>query len=396
MQVCKMNLDTDPFLSVLDELDCVSLSLTSKLFLNIVNNCQIFNPYVDFSLKSNLKKYLALEFQHEPNVSLISRIVGNIYEKSRGVMGKSANYGRVFPMSAEIMAYAIENAAGKNVLEMAGASGENAILMAFTKAKKVFYNDITPEEVENFKKNCQSLPNKIKEKLEVVSGSVFDILKISPKIKNDIDLIICRNLIHFFNDKQLEDFFDVVNKTLKVGGRIIVEVNSKDVLLSGLNVYNDTASNFSFNMVQTFVHDYARGTAPQAVLYRAASVFPLAQISTDYKQIYLYLRKKETQGKWKLFPDAAGKEDFAQIEPAIRENIIKAFEAEKSQISKIQQGSVRVVCSSANAFNRHSLRKLFNSHGFKVEAIFKVSTSGHISQDKTEKGQIGIIAQRKS
>ncbi|HSF71019.1 MAG TPA: hypothetical protein VLA25_01920, partial [Methylotenera sp.] len=43
---------------------------------------------------------------------------------------------------SEVLAYMMRVGPGKTVLEIAGASGENAIMMAFAGAAKVYMNDI--------------------------------------------------------------------------------------------------------------------------------------------------------------------------------------------------------------------------------------------------------------
>lgn len=396
MQVStKINPHTDPFWSVLDEFDRISVALTCKSMFERMNQCRLFDRFVDFSSQAVLKKYVASEFRSDDEFLCACKVIARIYQTTRSI--KDAQYGRAFPMDSEVMAYAMENATNKNILEIAGAGGENSIMMAFGGAKQVYYNDISNQEVDAFKELHSSLPRKIQQKLEIIDGSCFDILKKKPKLADEIDLVICRNLIHFFNGEELEKFFDVVKKVLKVGGQIILNVNSKAALLAGIDDYHENSpADFSFKTIQCLVTDYSQGTMPASILYRSAHACPTDQISTDYEQIYMYLRKNSTQGKWKAFPDASGREDFAKIEEPVRKKITTAFEKDKQNISKIQSGSVRVLMSTFCAYSKYALRQLFRAHGFKVESTFITSNNGHLADNYAGGGQIGIIATRKS
>lgn len=385
----KINVDTDPFWSVLEESDRTSMSLACKSTLKIMSQCRILDRFIDFSSTEVIKKYIACEFRNNVDISCASKIIDRVNGKNRTVEGPG-KYGRVFPVDSEVMAYAMENASNKKVLEIAGASGENSIMMAFAGAERVYYNDITHEEVAIFKQLHSSLPSKVQQKLEIIDGSCFDILKKKPGISNKIDLVICRNLIHFFNASELEKFFDTIKKALKVGGKVILTANSKKNLIEGVDFHENSPANFSFKLTQCMVTD---GIAPLAILHRSLHACPHDRVSTDFKEGYLFLRNPKTEGKWVQLP--FGNANLEEIELPVRKKVDGLLGTHQKEIFSLPCGSIKFVTQTLCAFNKYSLQKLFQTHGFKVESTFITSPEGHLAKCSEDAVQIGIIATKK-
>lgn len=73
------------------------------------------------------------------------KIAAKIYEcMPRGI--ESSQYGSAYNMNPELLSYAMFLAKNEVVLEIAGANGENAALLAFSDAKHVYMNDIEPTD----------------------------------------------------------------------------------------------------------------------------------------------------------------------------------------------------------------------------------------------------------
>ncbi len=65
------------------------------------------------------------------------------------------------------------------------------------------YNiDINAGEILKGEVLKKQVPSNVSEKLEFIQSDCVDILKIRPKLAQKVDLILCRNLIHFFNIKK--------------------------------------------------------------------------------------------------------------------------------------------------------------------------------------------------
>lgn len=189
--------------------------------------------FVDLSKPEVLKQYLHPDFQQDPYLSSAHEFVINSYERPRRSVqqskekGKasSGTGGRVFPMDPEVMAYLMPKVQGKSVLEIAGADGIMSVLFAFAGAK-VYLNDIEPLELEWHKTIKKMVPQKVSERLETIKGDCFNILVNHSHLANTIDLIVCRNLIHFLTDQQQTAFFKLVKNLLKPSGEIYLTSNS--------------------------------------------------------------------------------------------------------------------------------------------------------------------------
>jgi len=166
--------------------------------LPFFDTTQPFRFFTNLTDQNCLRVYLGTE--NERALSKAAEIAARIYE-TRGPISQ-IKYGKRFPMDCEVLALAMQFAKeAKVALEMGGADGENAILLAFTSILLVYMNEICPEEMENFHELQASLPDDIKKKLISIMGSCFDLLRSNSELANKVGLILCRNLIHFFNDK---------------------------------------------------------------------------------------------------------------------------------------------------------------------------------------------------
>src|SRR5271154_3917383 len=131
--------------------------------------------------------------------------------------------------------------------------------MAFAGAEQVYYNDITDTEVSTFKSLKKTLPEEIKDKLKVIDGCCFDILEKHPAMRQTINLVICRNLIHFFNPEQTEKLLTLIRNTLLPGGKAIITANSKNVIINAFDEHHEeNPTDTCFSTIQCIVYDYNR------------------------------------------------------------------------------------------------------------------------------------------
>ncbi|MBA3237999.1 MAG: class I SAM-dependent methyltransferase [Parachlamydiaceae bacterium] len=147
------------------------------------------------------------------DVNTALKVVKGVYEM-RARDTNDIRFGKVFPIYPEIFGYAALKARGEIVMELGGASGENAILLAFAGARKVYLNDINIEELDKFNALKKSLSQQIQEKLVSLPGDCLDTLSKRKALDERVGLVLCRNLIHFFNDSQQKRFFSLLRETL--------------------------------------------------------------------------------------------------------------------------------------------------------------------------------------
>ncbi len=157
--------------------------------------------FIDLRVSTSIQKCLSTSFKEASFVSKAVELARQFYEaKPMGI--KIHKYGAAFPITPELLYYAMFLAKNETVLEIAGASGENSALLAFSGAKRVYMNDIVPDEVESFENLCNQLPSQVQKKIEPVLGNCFELLQLKPELKGTVGLLLCNNLLHFFNDEE--------------------------------------------------------------------------------------------------------------------------------------------------------------------------------------------------
>lgn len=329
--------------------------------------------FVDFTNSETLKKYIDPAFQSPKDLSIAKQIVSTIYESFPRGIGNASKYGFAFSMHPEVLAYAMQCAPNKIVVEIAGARGENAILLAFAGAQKVYMNDIEPTEISFFRETVNSLPSNVKSKLESIEGSWLDLLGLKPELTGEVGIIVCRNLIHFFNDKEMSDFFKILKKLLKPGGIAIFTANSpyKDSQLKEL--FEQTVNTTSFEHTQCLVYDENDALIPQQVLLSHYSPCKEGCVSFSYQARDLYVRNKETHHKWQACTG-----NFKQLSPHLQIPIKKIIKENETTIKHIQKGRVRVLTNTYRMFSTATLKNLFVNEGFEVVESFNLTMEGHL------------------
>src|SRR3989304_8532183 len=130
--------------------------------------------FINLAAPEVLKTDLKPALQGVEDLKIAAAIAQRIYEACIRSIADT-KYGMAFPMNPEVLAYAMQLAKNETVLEIAGASGENAILLAFSDALRVYMNEIDPQENLAFKLLKAQLPDAVQKKLESIEGSCFDI-----------------------------------------------------------------------------------------------------------------------------------------------------------------------------------------------------------------------------
>jgi len=301
---------------------------------------------------------------------------------------ENRKFGIAFPIYPELMAFAIGFAKGKDVLEIAGASGENAMLFAFAGAQKVYMNDIDPDEMATFNANREQLPQNVDEKLEPIEGNCLDILTKKSDLK--VDLVLCRNLIHFFNDKEQELFFENLKKILKPGGIAIFTVNSLYVDSSNEQLLETNPDATAFRVTQCVLTDYK--TNVPTVLSREIKPTLGENVSTDFEERYLY-QKKTGESKWQVFRD-----QFKQLDPELQKRILrgKGKDQWNSKMKSLKEGgSIRILTNVFRGYSESNLKSLFEKNGFEVQQGFSLQSNGHLAKgyEFGKVQQIGVIVQ---
>ena len=347
---------------------------------------------VNLSYRSVLSMYLAKGCRNDPTLSAVAKIAQRIYESLPRSIADTSNYGQAFSMNPEILARAMQLAKNQVVVEIAGASGENAILLACTEAQHVYLNDIEPVEIATFQTLKGRLPVEIQRKLTVIEGDCLELVEIKPELVNKVGLILCQNLIHFFNNKQQEKIFHLIKKMLRPCGRAIFTANSIYVDESFRKVFEEHPKSTSFTSIMCGIVDYEISTLPKQIIFQDLVVGDEEAVSTNFQKLHLYERNSKTSHKWQVNNDQLLK---ITTENSLRSRIAAAINQHKSSFKNIKHGTVWVLINALRGYSVTNLRDLAIRHGFDVETTFAVTAKGHTINDKDDlfnrAAKVGII-----
>jgi SAM-dependent methyltransferase len=360
--------------------------------------------FVDFSTPQGIAPYLheAFQGQKELVARVARRILGSSADRQIGGAQPHADFGVQFEMNSEILAYAMQFVReGKTVLELAGATGENAILLAFAGAGAVHVNDLSPTEKDRFEELKQQLPEKVREKLTFHLGDCLQIFKEKSELEGQVDLLMCRNLLHFFNDQQEAEFVALVKRLLKPGGKAICSACSIYQVPDVPDECKVGAAKASFVRAELLVTDFDKGAEPISVYY---GIRPLPQQEcsgnfAESDQIYLARSVGRYKWQWKSFleEETEGK----RMPESFKETVLKIYNEviPKILLSSMRRWSFRIVLRTRfRYYNIVNLPSLFQKQGFKVEYPFALGYDGHLIPSgnlfEKETSQIGVIIQK--
>jgi len=157
------------------------------------------------------------------DIAAAHNVLKGVYESQPRQIINTHKYGMSFPINPEIMHGLMKEAPEKKILEIAGASGENSLLLAAAGAGHVYFNDITNEEVSSFENKKLSFSKEVQSK---ITSFCCDLFQLKNKIpEKTLDIILARNIFHFMKKSQYSDFFDVVSTLLKPNGKLVMNVN---------------------------------------------------------------------------------------------------------------------------------------------------------------------------
>lgn len=336
-----------------EELGSLSIYLNMPRFINL-SDPNKFKDYLAPKLSSALDSGIAT--------------VRRVYETNRSSVSQT-KYGSAFPMNPELLAYAMQLAKGETVLEIAGASGGNSAVLAFSEAERVYVNDILPQEIQEFEAYRKMLPPDVAKKLESIPGDCFDILKLKPELTKKVGFVLCRNLIHFFTDRQLEKFFTHLKQILKPGGRALFTVNG---VYDPERACEKHADATSFATTDYIIY---QGTQPFKCFRRVVQPCADDKVTTDYEVHMLYQKKKGEP--WKQ-----NKAGLYKLEKTVRESICAEFSSsyENDPVCNmiIPEGSVRALLNWKRLYSPKTIQQLFKQSGFQLEATVVLSDNGHL------------------
>ncbi len=343
------------------------------------------------------KSYLSKECQTEEHAVFFQYVAKMGYEVSvRRCIGNDFIY--VYPLYSEVLAYAMEllkknTGHEKIALEIAGANGQNANLLGYTDASRVINIDTNLKEIQIGNViNCVA-PENVNKKLEWISADCFNLLKSKPELKHKIDVILCRNLLHYFNKEKMRDFFKLIGDALRQGGRAILSVNSIYQFKEGRKFFEENPDEPHMMLTQCYATDSVNKKNSISLFSELTRIIDprLDEMDASIFKV-LYEKSEATNHKWKVFRGL-----YQSFPSALREKIKAAVDKHMPELRKIKSGKVTVVETCPYFYSEHALARVCKAHGFEVEATCIVGENGHVIQgDPFEEGSEVVVVCKKS
>lgn len=339
--------------------------------------------------------------QEEGDVDLAIDIIKKIYEVAPRAIRHDQKNGFAFPADAEVLSYAMQFVKKQrdiNVCEIACARGEIGILLAYAGAKKVVFNDIDEDSIQDLRNQISQHPGIVQEACQIDEGSCFNLLNRNPSLENRIGLIMCRNLIHYFTNQQQSELFALTKRMLRRGGQAIFTSNCiYTQYWDGKTAdpqWMHQGQVSSFTLTKVLIHDFTdetKGYKPCHTLFSTIEPCSDQLVSgTETTEASFYQKDHTTNFKWKKDNEEA----YNKLGKNIKEKVTRLLKAHASLLQQIPSGNIRLLTAHVRAYNPLSLTTLFKSHGFEVIETFLVNKKGHLcdSANEIKEGkQIGIV-----
>lgn len=359
-------------------LSIIFCAITSTVFIHSSNDNKI-----DFNKKINKNDLL----NHIPsNLKKIGKeFIDKSFESGRRFIvdekGKSV-FGSEFCIHPEFVDYLMKNAYEKTILEVGGGSGTNSILLSLAGAKKVYMNDINKIETEKFKNNVKKLPETFRKgKFIAIPADIFKCFGLFKKNKIKFDIVVMRNVLHFFNKEKEEMFFKEIKKYMNPSALFYGSVN-------GMPFYNNLTEddkkncNTYFRFDSLFIQNKKTLESKPIITIRK----PIKEVEKnillpqsdeagliDFERIDKNSNKEEiVNGIKNFFTRYKGVKLHNQLENEIKKYLINnnAYLKKPYLLYHVDNKYIRY-------FNKKLLEEITKKHGLKTLKLEGIDEKGH-------------------
>lgn len=365
----------------------------TSIYLTLANDahCVSLLKRVDYS-SGGMAQYMPEAHRTKENIDLADEILARKYETER--QSVSRDHGFSFCMEPEIFDCIQEQSNNAVILELGAAEGDISVLLALGKARKVYVNDILPEQIEKFETTKRRLPTYAQEKLTSICCDYMQILDRQPELRGSCDFVLFRNGFHFLRDADYTAFFGLLRSVLKPGGKFVMNAN-----LINWYVLREMATNPT--IVEAFSNpDFAKHpsrfsnitvrsqnaeTKEEGEIYRSTSILDEDVKPIGFELLPLYTRV--LNGRWEL-----NQTTRQQIQEPHLSKISEAIK--KVRLRDIKAGQVIYVTNTSRYFTPLNLAPIFFEHGFHVISCQIFNQNGHIIPELINSGDMVTLFSR--
>lgn len=299
--------------------------------------------------------------------------------RTRAPDGK--RYGNAFQYNPEILAYVMKNFRGKRALELGACRGENGLLMGLAGAETTI-NDINATELAEAAHAIEQLPLEMQHTISLVAGDCLTAFE-HPRFTESCDVIMARNLFHYFVGAKREELVKLVHRLLKPGGTLILSVNSA-LVTEFKEAMKDAPDAYVFHKAQPafaprFVPTFGQGDVtvvedPSAIDIMAFSAVPAVKFQPDGIELQ------------KGFSMLSKKAQEATLAFAQEMEQLNGYETLKASGLHIQTH----ICYNA-CYTRRTIQTPFIHAGFSYVAGFSTDKLGHVTANTDEEASLTVI-----
>jgi SAM-dependent methyltransferase len=353
--------------------------------------------HVDLTDVKVLKPLLAPEFQTEEHLEAATRIAKSVYQASQRsigtVVGPQNQFGFAFATNPEVMVPLMQAARGKCIMEIAGARGENAALLALAGAQTVYLNDVDVKEVMGFNILCRTLPANVQSHLESVPFDVFTLLEKKPELRGKLDMVVCRNFLHLLTDQKIPPFFATVRELLKPNGQLILSCHSTTHFIEEFLKLKPNATMARYIKGDLCDHKDGQLTSLKTT-FELLSETKEGDDPLKIDNIRPWIIK-HVQGTLNVNPDD---NEIRRMPGHLQKHVVASFQGEENlkTVQVIQNGFMQVYIGSMRFYSPQALTELLARNGFAVELTRHTSKkTGHCAtpnQVKAGQEMFDIVA----
>jgi SAM-dependent methyltransferase len=360
----------------------------------------------DYSCK---KKSNLMNLVKEENKEAASEILDECFHTSSYTIfdekGKN-NHGRGFAIEPEFMVHLMRGIEGKKVLELGGARGYPSLLMGLAGALEVMLNDINKKEIEYFNDNCQKIFEKNKKfKKSTFKKVIFDINKLVKYLSENnkkFDVVIMRNVLHFFNEKYEKEFFDNIKNIMNDNAQLYLVTNREEISQKKHSNTQNTYYKHKFLVMGSLgpcIHHFSHKMLSKNSYAITEQKEKEAFDSTSYTNdaILYFEDAKKCQTKKKLVEKfKKNYHDKFQENPTEEMNcaVEKVFvEANGISIQAFKRNYFNILKNQFRCFSPNQLKETVVKYGFEVDKIAAIELkTSRITEDESKMGFSACLA----
>jgi hypothetical protein len=231
----------------------------------------------------------------------------------------------------------------------------------------------------------------VRKKFQVLHGDCLQSQTWKPIKDSTVDLVLCGNLIHFFNPAQMKVFFKELHRKLKPGGEGIFFTDTSQ------GYYNFQKQSFEAQEVldrnltcfeaTTFCICDKREKMLHVVLHHMANRFEQTYTPKTTKTV---VYQRQAPDLWVQTPE------YARMHSRLQKQLDTHLKDSPEKGKSLAGKKVVMLTFVSQLFNKKSLTNLFVDNGLEVVTVFYLNNRGHLEPDPrcVEIDRIGIICRK--